>query len=86
MINKPKTESKEEKTKEGIISNFILRLFLYPFCAFYIWYSITELIPNALNSTSPIKNSFVPIISAVLFLVYPISDLIIVFKKDKSDK
>jgi len=68
----------EEEENEFTTPKFFTRLFLYPFCIFFIWFFITYLSPKEMN----IKI----FIGIGIVLTYLISDLILLFKKKSKSK
>ena len=86
MTDKSKTESKEEKTSEWTFAKIITRLVLYPVCLLYLWYAVTNLLPNSISSSSSIKGVLGVIVTIFLALIYPISDILILLGKDRGNK
>ena len=68
LIIKPKEEENEFTS-----SKFFTRLFLYPFCIFFIWFFITNLSLKEMN---------IKIFTGIgIVLTYLVIDLILLFKK-----
>ena len=79
LINKPKTELKKEKIKEWTFSKILTRLLLYPFCLLILWFSITLFLPGGI-----FKYKTLGVFGIIVSLAYPITDLIMIFRKNKN--
>ncbi|MEH1008374.1 hypothetical protein VDP25_11560 [Winogradskyella sp. ECml5-4] len=79
LINKPKTELKKEKIKEWTFTKILTRLLLYPFCLFILFFSITAFLPGAI-----FKSNTLGVFGIIISLAYPVTDLIIIFRKNKN--
>jgi len=71
-----KQTSNKSKTNEWSLSKITTRLFVYPFCILIIWIAITGLIPDG--------KIIHGVLAIIIALVYPISDLLIAFSKNKT--
>ncbi|WP_162128249.1 hypothetical protein [Flavobacterium phycosphaerae] len=65
---------KSEEIKEWSFSKIITRLIAYPFCLLVIWFCITGLIPEGKITQG--------IFGIIVALVYPISDILIILRKE----
>jgi len=78
LINKPKSESesKTEKVKEWTFTKVLTRLLLYPFCLLILWFSITGFLPEG--------KTLYGLFGIVVALAYPITDILLIFGKNKN--
>ena len=79
LINKPKTELKKEKIKEWTFTKILTRLLLYPFCLLILWFSITLFLPGGI-----FKYKTLGVFGIIVSLAYPVTDLIMIFRKNKN--
>lgn len=77
LINNPKTELKKKKVKEWTFTKILTRLLLYPFCLLLLWFSITRFLPQG--------KTLYGIFGIVVALVYPITDILLAFGKNKNN-
>ena len=78
LLNNPKQELKKERIKEWSFRKILMRLILYPFCVFILWFSATEFLPEG----KIVHGIFGIIVS----LAYPITDVLLMIGKNKNNE